>query len=145
MKFSLQGFDENGNDILDDQEIVRLQKEFYLTSDSLDAWTKKRAWTDSQMDGDYNTGTKVELVQYYLRILNATRWTSSKSMSNESMLNVLSWKRFVSAFLNGNRLISNETNEIFCHIKTSNKKIVQLNSLLNFFFRFKVTILPDWV
>lgn len=90
MKFSLQGFDENGNDILDDQEIVRLQKEFYLTSDSLDAWTKKRAWTDSQMDGDYNTGTKVELVQYYLRILNATRWTSSKSMSNESMLNVLS-------------------------------------------------------
>ena len=70
MKFSLQGFDENGNGILDGQEIVKFEEELDFGRSFSDA-VLKRAWTDSQMDGDYNTGTQAELEQYCLRLWSA--------------------------------------------------------------------------
>ena len=56
---SFQGFDENENSIHDGQEIVKFKEGFYIEKD----WSQ---WTDSQMDGDSNTGTKAELVQFVL-------------------------------------------------------------------------------
>ena len=71
MRFTLQGFDENGNDILDGQETLN----FY--EDVFNAWglnlypeaktAVKRNWADSEMDGDKTTWTKAEVVQFYLR------------------------------------------------------------------------------
>ena len=60
--FSLQGFDENGNGILDGQETIKFKEEIHF-----DFETERDAWTDSQMDGDNNTCTKAELVQFFLR------------------------------------------------------------------------------
>ena len=60
--FSLQGFDENGNGFLDGQETVKFIEEIQF-----DFETDRDAWTDSQMDGDNNTCTKAELVQFFLR------------------------------------------------------------------------------
>jgi len=57
----IKGFDENGNGILDGQETAKFKKEFVFGTD-LDVWI------DSQRDGDNNTATKAELVQYLLRI-----------------------------------------------------------------------------
>ena len=70
MKFSLQGFDENGNGILDGQEIAKFEEELHFGRTFSDA-VLNRAWTDSQMDGDYNTGTQAELEQYCLRLWSA--------------------------------------------------------------------------
>ena len=53
--FSLQAFDENGNGILDGQETVKFKEEFDFDH-----------WTDSQMDGDNSTGTKAEIVKFFL-------------------------------------------------------------------------------
>ena len=52
--------DENGNGILDGPETVKFKNEFYFVETD--------AWTDSQMDGDNNTATKAELVQFLLRL-----------------------------------------------------------------------------
>ena len=60
--FSLQGFDENGNGILDGQETVKFQEE--IDFDFEREWD---AWTVSQRDGDNNTATKDELVQFFLK------------------------------------------------------------------------------
>ena len=75
MKFSLQRFDENGNGILDGQETVNWYGEleqmfasFHFSEKALLAL--KRAWTDSEMDGDNNTGTKAELAQFIIRFWN---------------------------------------------------------------------------
>ena len=57
--FSLQGFDENSNGILDGQEIVNF-KEIVL----LDFSYQERALFDSKMDGDNNTITENELAQF---------------------------------------------------------------------------------
>ena len=75
MKFSLQHFDENGNDILDGQETVNWYGELEQMFASFDFSEKallalKRAWTDSEMDGDNNTGTKAELAQFIIRFWN---------------------------------------------------------------------------
>lgn len=72
MRFTLQGFDENGNDILDGQETLDFYEEvFYPESDMApypEADTAvKRNWADSEMDGDMTTCTKAEFVQFYLR------------------------------------------------------------------------------
>ena len=64
INFSFKGFDENGNGILDGQETVKFKKEI----DFEDPWTDSQ-WTDSQMDGDNNTGTKAEVVQFVLRYI----------------------------------------------------------------------------
>ena len=55
--FSLQAFDENGNGILDGQETVKFKEEFDFDH-----------WTDSQMDGDNSTGTKAEIVKFFMMI-----------------------------------------------------------------------------
>ena len=63
--FSLQGFDENSNGILDGQEIVNF-KEIVL----LDFSYQERALFDSKMDGDNNTITKNELAQFLSIIIS---------------------------------------------------------------------------
>ena len=65
--FSLQGFDENSNGILDGQEIVHFKEEvisgYYLDD-------QQSAWIDSKMDGDNNTITKNELAQFLSIIIS---------------------------------------------------------------------------
>ena len=61
MMFSLQGFDENSNGVLDGEEIVKFKKEPTID--------RKSAWIDSQMVGDNNTVTKAELAQFLLTTL----------------------------------------------------------------------------
>ena len=73
LRFLIQGFDENGNDILDGQETVNWFEEFKQmigTSPELDA-VMKRDWMDSEMNGDTETATKAEIVQFLLRFLNS--------------------------------------------------------------------------
>ena len=64
MKFSIQSFDENGNSIVDGQEIVKFKEEanFSVRKDILSSWT------DSQIDGDDNTGTEDELIQFISKV-----------------------------------------------------------------------------
>ena len=76
MKFSLQRFDENGNAILDGQETVNWYGELKQLFPASSHFTEhallvlKRAWTDSEMDGDNNTGTEAELAQFIIRFWN---------------------------------------------------------------------------
>ena len=75
MRFTLQGFDENGNDILDGQETVNLYEEFEQVTIKADPdfiADAKRSWADSEMDGDKTTCTKAELVQFFLRIVRSS-------------------------------------------------------------------------
>ena len=74
MRFTLQGFDENGNDILDGQETLNFNEEVFYDGPypELRPWPEadtavKRNWADSEMDGDMTTCTKAEFVQFYLR------------------------------------------------------------------------------
>ena len=68
MMFSLQGFDENSNGVLDGQEIVKFKKE--PTIDRKSAWSDHQsAWIDSKMVGDNNTVTKDQLAQFFLTSL----------------------------------------------------------------------------
>ena len=64
MMFSLQGFDENSNGILDGQEMIKFKEEPMMDQDD-----QKSAWIDSKMSGDNNTITKNELAQFLLIIL----------------------------------------------------------------------------
>ena len=72
MRFTLQGFDENGNDILDGQETLNFYEEVFYDSSypELDM-ALKRNWADSRINDDIVhmifTCTKDELVQFYLR------------------------------------------------------------------------------
>ena len=71
-RFSLQGFDENDNGMLDGLELVNFWKFHYevvLQDDELITFAE-RAWNDSEIDGDEKTGTKTELVQFILRLWN---------------------------------------------------------------------------
>ena len=81
-QFSLQGFDENGNVILDGPETLNWIETVEQTiadsfhSEIIEA--VKRAWTVTQQnsldyDYDYNgdIGTKAELVQFFLIIFDA--------------------------------------------------------------------------
>ena len=76
MTFTLKGFDENGNGILDGVETVKFYDEvFYVFPDSESYAALKRNWADSGMDDSrilYKTYTKAEFVQFYLR-----NWVSS--------------------------------------------------------------------
>ena len=75
MRFTLQGFDENGNDILDGQETVNLYEEFEqvtIIADPDFIADAKRSWADSEMDGDKTTCTKAEFVQFFLRIVSSS-------------------------------------------------------------------------
>ena len=75
-KFLLQGFDENGNGMLDGLEVVNWFETFKYGIARLSSACNefitfvKRAWNDSEMDGDKKTGTKTKLIQFYLRLLN---------------------------------------------------------------------------
>ena len=74
MRFSLQGFDENGNGILDGQETVNWNET--VEQSFTGSWRPfmaavKRAFTDSEMDDDFSTGTEIELVQFGLRLWNS--------------------------------------------------------------------------
>ena len=79
LRFAIQGFDENGNDIIDDEETVNLFEEIeQFINSSFDpemAQSKiavvKRNWVASEMNGDKKTATKAELVQFFLRLLNS--------------------------------------------------------------------------
>ena len=75
MRISLQGFDENGNDIIDDEETVNWFEEveqFINSSPNPKLFAVvKRNWIDSEMNGDKKTATKAELVQFLLRFLNS--------------------------------------------------------------------------
>ena len=71
-RFLLQGFDENDNGMLDGLELVNYWKFHYevvLQDDELITFAK-RAWNNSEIDGDEKTGTKTELVQFILRLWN---------------------------------------------------------------------------
>ena len=78
MKFCLQHFDENSNDILDGQETVNWfgEIEQMITSKASKARLAhalsllKRVWNDSDMDGDNNTGTRTEIGQFVIRFWN---------------------------------------------------------------------------
>ena len=77
MKFSLQHFDENGNGFLDGQETVNWYENVRHSFINPMSWRSeelflvlKRAWTDSEMDGDNNTGTKAEIAQFCIRFWN---------------------------------------------------------------------------
>ena len=61
--FSLQGFDENSNGILDGQEIVNLKEIGLFDMDD-------QALFDSKIDGDNNTITKNELAQFLSIIIS---------------------------------------------------------------------------
>ena len=61
MKFSLEGFDVNGNGFLDGQEIVNFEE-----NESFGEVDEKTAWIDSKMDGDNKNVTKTELAQFFL-------------------------------------------------------------------------------
>ena len=65
MNFSLEGFDVNGNGILDGQDIVKFKEEPIFDQDD-----QKIAWIDSKMDGDNKTVTKAELAQFLFIILS---------------------------------------------------------------------------
>jgi Ca2+-binding EF-hand superfamily protein len=56
-RLMIKAFDENGNGILDGQETVKFKEEFDFDH-----------WTDSQMDGDNSTGTKAEIVKFFMMI-----------------------------------------------------------------------------
>ena len=68
-RFLLQGFDENDNSMLDGLELVNYWNEAVLRNDELITFAE-RAWNDSEIDGDKKTGTKIELVQFILRLWN---------------------------------------------------------------------------
>ena len=59
--FSLQGFDENSNGILDGQEMIKFKEEPMFDQDD-----QRSAWIDSKMGSDNNTITKNELAQFLL-------------------------------------------------------------------------------
>ena len=61
MTFSLEGFDVNGNGILNGQEIV---KKLSLKKNPRFKRMIKKAWIDSKMNSDYKTVTKPELAQF---------------------------------------------------------------------------------
>ena len=79
--------------ILDGQEIITFQEEWDVAEfgPGFSEVVQKLSWTDSQMDVDFNTGTKAELVQYYLRIFNINLANGQfVEEPNESMSNSLS-------------------------------------------------------
>ena len=75
--FFLQGFDQNGNGILDGPELTAWRE---ATAQMFTEWNwqpsaefiagAKQAWADSQMDGDDNTGSRAELAQFGMRTWN---------------------------------------------------------------------------
>ena len=64
MKFSLEGFDVNGNGFLDGQEVVKFKDRF--KDPFFDGDDQTTAWIDFKMDGDNKTVTKTELAQFLL-------------------------------------------------------------------------------
>ena len=63
MKFSLEGFDVNGNGFLDGQEIVNFEEN---SKEIFGEVGQTTAWIYSKMDGDNKTVTKTELAQFVL-------------------------------------------------------------------------------
>ena len=99
LRFAIQGFDENGNDIIDDEETVNLFEEIeQFINSSFDpemAQSKiavvKRNWVASKMNGDKKTATKAELVQFFLRLLNSTAiWAPVDSVESTTEGNGIS-------------------------------------------------------
>ena len=76
LKFLLQFYDENANGILDGDELTRWREaSTKIFRERLNRYPSDEflaglntAWTDSQIDGDENTGSKAEIAQFGLRV-----------------------------------------------------------------------------